>query len=103
MRLRRTQAATGMKTRARSSIGLGIAAALVACVFSLPARASTASCSSLTPTDTGCAVVDASFNNASQDIIGGSSFNGTFTADDDLQVFAITITTPDVLSAQSFS
>src|ERR1700735_2299054 len=107
MHLRMTleaQAVSSMGTHARSGIGLGVAAAIVASVFSLPIWADSSSCGSSTPGSTGCSVVDASFTNMSQDLFAGTSYSGTFGADNDLQVFQISVTIPnDFLTIQSRS
>lgn len=85
-----------------ANTALAVMAFAGACLFSVPARASTSYCSSLTPTSTNCAAVDTNVSNPGLDAVV-NTFDGTFTADDNIQVFEIDVTAPDTtLTIQSF-
>jgi hypothetical protein len=76
---------------------------ILAALCSFPAFANTSSCSSVTPVATGCTPVDSNFFNSSLNA-SVDTFSGTFTADDNIQVFEIDVTAQQVnLTMQSFA
>lgn len=80
--------------------GLLVVVVAQALFLALPAAA-TAFCSGVTPSSTGCTVTDPSFSSVSLDATG-VTFDGTFTQDDNIQVFEADVVGPTELIAQSF-
>jgi hypothetical protein len=78
------------------------ASVILAVILSFPVQANTSSCSSVTPTSTSCQQIDSAFYNSS---LGAyvDTYSGTFTADNNIQVFEIDATGNNVnLTIQSF-